>query len=136
MKNILTSSMMVAMLLLGGAGVALVSGQSVAAVDCTQSPDKETAACQVQAGVNKAGGSANSGTDLTTFIQTIINVLLFIIGAVAVIMIIIGGLRYVTSNGDQTHVKGAKDTILYAVVGLIVAILAYAIVQFVVSKVV
>jgi hypothetical protein cdiviTM7_00647 len=60
-------------------------------------------------------------------------VLLFLLGAVCVIMIIVGGFRYVTSNGDQSAVKAAKDTILYAVVGLIVAIAAYAIASFVVS---
>ncbi len=64
-------------------------------------------------------------------IKTITNVLLFILGAIAVIMIIIGGIRYATSNGDASSTKAAKDTILYAVVGLIVAILAYAIVSFV-----
>lgn len=65
----------------------------------------------------------------------IVNILLFIIGAVAVIMIIVGGIRYVTSNGDQAHVKAAKDTIMYAIIGLVVAILAYAIVNFLVSNV-
>jgi hypothetical protein len=48
-------------------------------------------------------------------------------------MIIYGGIRYTTSAGDSSHVKAAKDTILYAVVGLVVAILAYAIVNFVVG---
>lgn len=63
--------------------------------------------------------------------KTIVNVLLFIIGAVAVIMLIIGGIRYTTSNGDSNQVTAAKNTILYAIVGIIVAILAYAIVNFV-----
>jgi len=49
-------------------------------------------------------------------------------------MIIVGGIRYATSNGDQSAVKGAKDTILYAVVGLIVALVAYAIVNFVINQ--
>ena len=64
---------------------------------------------------------------------TIVNVLLFIIGAVSVIMIIFGGFRYVTSGGDSGGVTSAKNTILYAVVGLIVALLAYAIVNFVLT---
>lgn len=63
----------------------------------------------------------------------IINVLIFIIGAVAVIMIIIGGLRYVLSNGDQSSITSAKNTILYSIVGLVVAILASAIVNFVIA---
>jgi multisubunit Na+/H+ antiporter MnhB subunit len=65
--------------------------------------------------------------------QTITNVLLFLIGAVSVIMLIIGGIRYTTSNGDATAVQSAKNTILYSIVGIVVAILAYAVVRFVVG---
>lgn len=86
----------------------------------------------------KEGVSAvnvGSSTDLPGFIKAVIGVLLFIVGAVSVIMIIVGGIRYVTSNGDQAHVKAAKDTILYAVIGLIVALLAYAIVNFVTTNI-
>ena len=56
--------------------------------------------------------------------KTIVNVLLFIIGAVSVIMLIIGGIRYTVSGGDSSAVTAAKNTILYAVIGIIVAILA------------
>ena len=66
--------------------------------------------------------------------KTITNVLLFIIGAVAVIMLIIGGIRYTVSGGDSGAVTSAKNTILYAVVGIIVAVLAYAIVNFVLTS--
>ena len=67
-------------------------------------------------------------------VSAIVSVLLFAIGIVSVIMIIVGGLRYTTSNGDPSKVKSAKDTILYAVIGLVVALLAYAIVNFVVVQ--
>lgn len=67
------------------------------------------------------------------FIGIIINTLLFIIGALAVIMIIVGGISYATSNGDPAKVTKAKNTITYAVVGLIVAFLAYAIINWVVG---
>ena len=70
----------------------------------------------------------------TGVFKTITNVLLFIIGAVAVIMLIIGGIRYTVSGGDSGAVTSAKNTILYAVVGIIVAILAYAIVNFVLTS--
>ena len=66
--------------------------------------------------------------------KTITNVMLFLIGAVSVIMLIIGGLRYVVSGGDSTAVQNAKNTILYAIVGIIVAILAYAVVNFVIGS--
>ena len=66
--------------------------------------------------------------------QTIVNILLFIVGAISVIMLIVGGIRYVVSGGDQSAVTGAKNTILYAIVGIVVAFLAYAAVNFVVTQ--
>ncbi|MBW3538577.1 hypothetical protein KY386_03760 [Candidatus Parcubacteria bacterium] len=60
---------------------------------------------------------------------------IFIIGAASVVMIVIGGFRYVVSGGDPAGTKGAKDTILYAVVGLIMAIFAYAAVQFILTNI-
>jgi hypothetical protein len=76
-----------------------------------------------------------AATDLTVLIKRVVNILLFVVGAAAVILIIIGGIRYVTSAGDQNQITGAKNTILYAVVGLVVAAAAYAIVNFVVTKI-
>ncbi|MFZ1360792.1 MAG: hypothetical protein WAS27_02080 [Candidatus Saccharimonadales bacterium] len=87
------------------------------------------------------GASAARGVDQATdlfgevgIFRTITNVLLFLIGAISVIMLIIGGLRYVVSGGDATAVQGAKNTILYAIVGVVVAILSYAAVGFVISS--
>jgi len=73
--------------------------------------------------------SDNAGS----LIQTVVNTLLYILGAVAVIMIVVGGIRYTTSNGEAAQIKSAKDTILYSVIGLVVAMLAWAIVNFVVG---
>lgn len=67
-------------------------------------------------------------------VQDIIGLLLFAIGTISVIMIIFGGIRYVISNGEAARIKSAKDTILYAVIGLIVSMLAYVIVNFVVNQ--
>lgn len=64
----------------------------------------------------------------------ITSILLFIVGAVAVVMLIFGGIRYVVSGGDQANVTAAKNTILYAIVGIIVALLAYAAVKFVTTS--
>jgi hypothetical protein len=66
--------------------------------------------------------------------RTITNVMLFLIGAISVIMLIVGGIRYVVSGGDSTQVTNAKNTILYAIVGIVVAILAYAVVNFVIGS--
>ena len=79
-------------------------------------------------------GTQNQGSDLTTVFRTVVNILLFVVGAVAVIMLVIGGLRYVTSNGDQNAVTGAKNTILYAIIGIVVAFLAFAAVNFVTGQ--
>ena len=68
-------------------------------------------------------------------IQDIISTLLFILGIIAVIMIIVGGIRYALSSGDSNQMKSARDTIIYAVVGLVVALLSYAIVNFVVFRI-
>lgn len=78
-------------------------------------------------------GQAGCSSGDTPIFQTITNVLLFIIGAVSVIMLIIGGIRYTISQGDQSQVTSAKNTILYSIIGLIVAIIAYALVNFVVT---
>lgn len=64
---------------------------------------------------------------------SIVDIMLYLIGAIAVVMIIIGGLRYVISGGNATSVTAAKNTILYAIVGIVVALLAYAIIDFVLS---
>ena len=67
-------------------------------------------------------------------ITTIINTMLFIVGLLAVIMIIYAGIRFVTAHGDEKQVESARQTIIYSVVGLIVAILAYALVNWVFSQ--
>ncbi len=91
-------------------------------------------AAQIQSGA----GSVSSGlgnTDLTVTILQIVKVLMFVVGIVAVVVIIYAGLQYILATGDQAKITKAKDTIIYAVVGLVVAILAYAIVNFVVGGV-
>ena len=67
-------------------------------------------------------------------ITTIINTMLFIVGLLAVIMIIYAGIRFVTAHGDEKQVESARQTIIYSVVGLIVAILAYALVNWVFNQ--
>ncbi len=66
-------------------------------------------------------------------VSTLVNFLLFAIGALSVIMIMFGGLRYVISGGNSSAVTAAKNTILYAIIGLVVSFFAYAIVQFIMA---
>ena len=67
--------------------------------------------------------------------KNVVNILLFIIGAVSVIMLIYGGIRYTTSGGNTNSVTAAKNTVIYSIVGLVISILAYAIVNFVVTNI-
>ena len=83
----------------------------------------------------KNGTGSGQDTDLMKTLQTIINVALGIIGFIAVAMIIVGGVQYTTSAGDAARVTKAKNTILYGVVGLVIALLAFAIVNFVLTNV-
>jgi hypothetical protein len=78
--------------------------------------------------------SENAENKTTAFVTNLTNLLLFAIGVISIIMIIIGGIRYTTSNGDSSQITSAKNTILYAVVGLVVAFMAYGIVNYVVSQ--
>ena len=65
----------------------------------------------------------------------ITSTVLYAVGIVSVIMLIYGGLRYVMSGGDSKKVTDAKNTILYAIIGLIIAVLSYAIVHFVLQAI-
>ncbi|MEX1058990.1 MAG: pilin [Candidatus Saccharimonadales bacterium] len=80
--------------------------------------------------------TANDATQkINNLIRKVINLLSLIVGVVAVIMIIIGGLRYITSGGSDTGVTSAKNTILYAIIGLIIVALAQLLVRFVLRQV-
>lgn len=75
-------------------------------------------------------------TDLfgdTGVFRQVTNTVLYIVGIIAVIMLIIGGIRYLLSGGDSKKVTDAKNTVLYAIIGLVIAFLAFAIVNFVIS---
>lgn len=89
---------------------------------------------EVKKGADMTNGGGSAKQDLPDIITTIINVMLFIAAALAVIMIIYGGIRYITAHGDEKQVKVAKDTIVYSVAGLIIAILAYALVTFIFDR--
>jgi cytochrome bd-type quinol oxidase subunit 2 len=85
-------------------------------------------------------GSTAAGEDVNTLFgangifNKVVNILLFLVGAVSVIMLIVGGFRYVISAGDQNAVTAAKNTILYAIIGLIIAFIAFGAVNFLTSS--
>lgn len=93
-------------------------------------------------GTNLATGEAGTGcdtngdnADLGDIAAKIVNLLSIVVGVVAVIMIIFGGFRYITSGGDSGNVSTAKNTLIYAIVGLIIVALAQFIVHFVLNNV-
>ncbi|MBP5512968.1 hypothetical protein J6X73_02290 [Candidatus Saccharibacteria bacterium] len=69
----------------------------------------------------------------TGVFRQVTNVILYIVGIIAVIMLIIGGIKYVVSGGDAKKVTDAKNTVLYAIIGLVICFLAFAIVNFVIA---
>ena len=76
----------------------------------------------------------NENGGVNGLVRKIINILSVVVGIVAVIMIIIGGFRYITSGGSSEKVTAAKNTILYALIGLVIVALAQVIVRFVLTK--
>lgn len=107
----------------GMLGISAYGGQQAYAVNVIKEENKGLFA------QSNSQNISNSGV-----IQNIVNILLFVLGTAAVIAIIIAGITYATANGDASKTKQSKDTIMYAVVGLIVALMAWAIVSFVLKQ--
>ena len=96
-----------------------------------------SASAQVSEGINTATTSEMKGKSIDGkdgLIKTVVNVLLWAVGILSVIMIIFSGFRYITSAGDASKTKSARSTLIYSVVGLIVAIMAWAIVNMVINR--
>lgn len=131
MKKLALSLAAVALTVFGLGGVAMMSPAYAATVYCPNgqaAPSGDLSQCEgIQGG--------NNENSLMSTLSVIINVILGVVGFIAVVMIIIGGISFVTSQGDTSKVAKARNTILYGVVGLVVAILAFAIVNFVLSNV-
>ena len=103
----------------------------------TLTADSASAQLDLESGINSAKGTGapDNVTEDDGLIKKVVNLLLWAIGIISVIMIIIGGIRYAISNGDSNQVTAAKNTIMYAVIGLVIAIFAYAIVYFVFDQI-
>lgn len=96
-------------------------------------PGAKDEACK---GANLGGGcdTGAAQTQVNTVVQNAIGILSMVIGVISVIMLVIGGFKYVISSGDPSNVNSAKNTILYAIVGLVVAGLAQIFARFVLTK--
>ncbi len=82
---------------------------------------------------DKIGGG--KGEALKSDVTNIINAIIGVLGLVCVVIMIIGGINYMTSSGDAAKVKKAKDTILYGLIGLVVCVLAFALVNWVIGSI-
>ena len=123
MKRALISSFMVALFVIFGNASLVVHAATVAS----------QSVCN---GISAVGGNcaASNGTSIDSTLAFVLNLLSAIAGFIGVIFVIIGGVKYVTSGGNSEKTNSAKDTILYAIIGLVVAALAQVIVKFVLNK--
>ena len=96
---------------------------------CDYKTKKAAEKAGISGAVWEATGCSGNSDAVVTIVQTILNSIITVMGIVAVIFIVIGGVNYMTSQGDPGKLKKAKDTILYACIGLVVCALAFAIVN-------
>jgi hypothetical protein len=109
---------------------------SAYAVTCSNIADKITTGANTAATATGSCSDASGVGDdsIAKFAQGIVNTFSIVVGVAAVIMIIVGGFRYITSGGDSGRVGSAKNSLIYAIVGLVVVALAQVIVHFVLHQ--
>ncbi len=104
----------------------VVSAATISENVCTgvQSASSSTQGCT---------GNQNITSGIKNIAVTVVNILSIVVGIVAVVMIIFGGFRYITSGGESNNVSSAKNTLLFAIVGLVIVVLAQVIVRWVIG---
>jgi hypothetical protein len=132
------------LLVVGSADISGIGGIAAAATPapapaatappgCTGSVNPKTAEDQVQVSLNETGSDC-SDTQVTTTISAAVNILSYLAGILAIIMIILSGFRYITSAGDSSKVSAAKNTLIYALIGVVIAALAQLLVRYVMTQ--
>ena len=125
LKSILISTLMVAVMVFGVSIIYQTGNTEIAGAINSE----------ITSGMNATSAGTSTPTNANVVIKNVTNIMFFIIGAVSVIMLIYGGIRYTTSGGNTNSVTAAKNTVIYSIVGLVISILAYAIVNFVVTNI-
>ena len=125
LKNILISTLTVAVMVFGVSIIYQTGNTEIAGAINSE----------ITSGMNATSAGTSTPTDANVVIKNVTNIMFFIIGAVSVIMLIYGGIRYTTSGGNANSVTAAKNTVIYSIVGLVISIFAYAIVNFIVTNV-
>lgn len=105
-------------------------GTASAQLDC----EGTIAECLNQGATSTDEDTSDPVDRVDSIVKRVIDIFSVVVGVISVIMIIIGGLKYVTSGGDSGNISSAKNTILYAIIGLIVVVLAQVIVRFVLER--
>ena len=125
MKKILTT-------LFIGLGLVLSLGLTSPSVSAATA--KQEVCDGIGATVGENGCTDGSGKSLNEIMALVINIFSWVVGAVAVIFAIVAGFKYITSGGDASAVKSAKDTLFYVIIGLVIVALSQIIVKFVLNK--
>jgi len=125
----------VTMSLIGLLSMGAVSADSVRSlepsnVDLFATNSFQSDACNGLSAISNTGGCGSTSNTLGDIIKTVVGILSIVVGALSVIMIIVAGIRFTTSSGDSNGVAGARKTLIYALVGLAVAILAQLLIHF------
>jgi hypothetical protein len=115
--------------------VAFVNSPAPVYADAFSNSNAKSQACSGITGNEASGNCSTPGKSIDDIIRTIINFLSALIGTIAVVMIVVGGFKYITSGGDSGKVAGAKSTLIYAVIGLVIVAMAQFIAQFVLKEV-
>lgn len=115
--------------------IALVVSSIALALPAFADASGDPCAQDVPAEVSAAAGcSGTSSSTVTTIVVNVINAVIGIAGLIAVVYVVVGGVQYMTSTGDPGKVEKARKTIIYAVIGMIICVLSFAIVNFVIKK--
>lgn len=137
MRKISTISLMLGVRSLVAALLLLVFGLLLAHFLIPESVSAQSSS--VTDGINATTrddiSAAEAERDVNNLVASIVDIFSWVVGVIAVIMIIVGGLKYITAAGDSNSVSSAKNTILYAIVGLVVVAFAQIIVIFALNEV-
>lgn len=120
----------------------IMATQAALPMQVAAAPQSQPDAC---AGLNQLGGTGCSGdpahnspgqNQIANVAKAVVNILSLITGIAAVIMIVVAGIRFITSGGESSAVSSAKNALVYAIIGLVIVALAQLIVHFVLNAII
>jgi hypothetical protein len=116
-------------------GILLSLGISVTTPIAIVAASPQSTVCSTLGAGSNCNTTPSNGVDVDSAVTSVVNILSSVVGVIAVIMLIIAGIRFMTSNGNSNNVATARSTMIYALVGLVVVALAQFIVNYVLSRV-